>query len=357
VGESIRFLHKPIKAYYMNFFAEVTKSNIDDYLRDYSIIVCKIRNSRLKAKQIAVLEMIFAQIDNEILLIKNGPLGDIKGIISFFCPKKNMESFKDRLFGIGYCYKFYLLDFENESKAVPAGLDTINPLIWKGRKFSVCDFYCQDNNVYEEQSPQKREFKINSDGEIKTITGYRGNGSELGKRALPVEDARCMVNLSLPSKNKKALDPFAGAGGIVYQFKYIAPDGNITSIDIDPVLKPGLDYYASAHYVMNVNDASFAKNSFDSVITETPFSEKAVDDIIAAFSKIDSWLSDDGIFVIMCGKNQCLRIYSSMARKNVLLFSHEIDRKGMDVEISIWRKNKNFLSGIEDFISALKKIY
>jgi hypothetical protein len=342
----------------MNFFVEVLKSDIDDYLYKYDIIVCKIRNSRLKAKQIAIIEIIFAQIDNEILMIKNGPLGDIKGIVSFLCPKENLNLFKDRLFGIGYCYKFYLLDFEGETKKIPAGLITNNPLIWKGRKFSICDFYCQDSKIYEEQSSHKREFKTSHDGEIKTITGYRGDGSELGRRALPVEDARCMVNLSLPNKNKKFLDPFAGAGGIIYQFKYIMPDGTVTSIDIDPVLKPGLEFYGSTHYVMNTIDASFSKNSFDSVITETPFSEKAVDDIITAFNKINSWLSDNGVFVIMCEKAQCSRIYNSMAEKNIyLLFNHEIDRKGMDVEISIWWKNKNLLPGIEDFIAALKKIY
>jgi hypothetical protein len=343
----------------MNFFVEVMKSNIDDYLYDYNIIVCQIRNSRLKAKQIAILEMIFAQIDNEILMIKNGPLGDIKGIVSFFCPKKNLNLFKDRLFGIGYCYQFYLLDFENETKKSSPDLNTINPLIWKGKKFSVCDFYCQDSKIYEEQSPHKREFKIiGHDGEVKTITGYRGDGSELGRRSLPVEDARCMVNLSIPGKNKKFLDPFAGAGGIVYQFKYIVPSGIITSIDIDPVLKPGLEFYGSAHYAMNAIDASFSKNSFDSVITETPFSEKAIDNIIAAFNKINSWLSDDGVFVIMCEKAQCSRVYNSMAEMNLyLLFSHEIDRKGMDVEISIWWKNKNLLAGIENFISTLRKIY
>jgi hypothetical protein len=342
----------------MNFFIEVSKSDIDDYLYKYDIIVCKIKNSRLKAKQIAILEIIFAQIDNEILMIKNGPLGDIKGIISFLCPKKNLNLFKDRLFGIGYCYKFYLLDFEGEAKKIPAGLVINSPLIWKGRKFSILDFYSQNSKIYEEQSPHKREFKTGHDGEIKTITGYRGNGSELGRRALPVEDARCMVNLSIPPKNKKLLDPFAGAGGIIYQFKYIVPDGTMTSIDIDPILKPGLETYGSAHYVMNVADASFPKNSFDSVITETPFSEKAVDDIIAAFDKINTWLSDDGVLVIMCEKNQCSNIYNSLAEMNLyLLFNHEIDRKGMEVEISIWWKNKNLLDGIEDFISTLKKIY
>jgi hypothetical protein len=342
----------------MNFFAEVSKSDIDDYLYKYDIIICKIRNSRLKAKQIAILEIIFAQIDNEILMIKNGPLGDMKGILSFFCPKEKVNLFKDRLFGIGYCYRFYLLDFDNETKKIPAGLNPVNSLIWKGRKFSICDFYNQNSKIYEEQSSHKREFKTTHDGEIKTITGYRGNGSELGRRALPVEDARCMVNLSLTSKNKKFLDPFAGAGGIVYQFKYIVPDGTMTSIDIDPVLKPGLESYGCAHYVMETKDASFPKDSFDSVITETPFSENAVDDIIAALIKSNSWLSDYGIFVIMCEKAQCSRIYDSLAEINLyLLFNQEIDRKGMDVEISIWWKNKNLLPGIEDFISTLKKIY
>jgi hypothetical protein len=62
----------------VDFITEITKKNIDNYLNEYSVIVCMIRNSRLKAKQIAILEMLFAQIDNEIILIKKGPLGDIK---------------------------------------------------------------------------------------------------------------------------------------------------------------------------------------------------------------------------------------------------------------------------------------
>lgn len=341
----------------MNFIAEVTKSNIDDYLNKHDIIVCKIRNSRLKAKQIAILEMLFAQLDNEILVIKNGPLGDVKGIISLFCPKKNLVSFKERLFGIGYCYNFYLLDFENETPNEPVSLKSVNPHIWKGRKFTINNFYCQDSKVYEEHSPHNREFKIfNHEGEIKTVTGYRGNGSEMGRRSLPVEDARCMVNLSLSHKNKRALDPFAGAGGIIYEFKYIMPEGNITSIDIDPVLKHGLEFYGSSHYTMNSKDVSFTDNSFDSIITEVPFSKNADEDIAAVLIKASLWLSKNGVFVIMCEKNQSLNIYKTMTENYYHLFSHAIDRKGMDVEISIWWKNKNLLD-IEEFILVLKDIY
>ncbi|MDR1869888.1 MAG: hypothetical protein LBQ82_07875 [Treponema sp.] len=343
----------------MNYFAEVTKSNIDEYLREYSIIACRIRNSRIKSKQIAILEMIFAQFDNEILAVKNGPLGDIKGIVSFFCPKKNLFSFRERLFGIGYCYKFYLLDFEDETCKNPTDLRSINPLIWKGRKFSVDYFYTQDSKIYEEQSPHKREFKIaGSNGEVKTVFGYRGDGSELGRRSLPVEDARCMVNLSIPAKNKRILDPFAGGGGIVFTFRYIAPNGTMASIDIDPVLKPGLEFYSSAHYVMNAKDASFPPDSFDSVITEVPFSKNALNDITIALAKINASVSNDGIFVIMCEKNQRDEIFSAMSELGIyLLFNSEIDRKGTDVDMSVLCKSENFANSMSEFIGELKKIY
>jgi hypothetical protein len=343
----------------MDFYTDITKSNIDDYLYEYKVVLCKIRSSRIKAKQIAVLEMMFLQFDNEILFVKNGPLGDIKGIISFLCPAKNIVSFKERLKFSGYCYTFYLLDFDNFTQKNIPGLNSINPMIWKGKKFSVTVFFNMDNKIFTEQSPNNRLFKIiDNNNEIKEIKGYRGDGSDTGKRALPVEDARCMVNLSQPFKNKRMIDPFAGAGGIIFQFKYIAPKGIMTSIDIDPILKPGLESYASTHYVMNSGDASFPENSFDSVITEVPFSDNVEIDIINALKKIDACLSKNGVYIIMCNEDQSEFIYKTMEElKNFLLFSHEIDRKGTDVEIQIWHKNSALLDEMKDFISVLKEVY
>lgn len=343
----------------MNFLTDITKLTINDCLSGYYVIICKIRNSRLKAKQIAILELVCAQYNNKILVLQNGPLGDIKGIFSVLCPKDNLISFKERLFGIGYCFKFYLLDFDSAYCDNHTDLNSINPLIWKGKKFSISDFYCQDNTIYEEQSPHKREFRIiDANGEEKTIYGYRGDGSELGRRSLPVEDARCMVNLSIPSKNKRCLDPFAGAGGIVHAFKYINPDGVITSMDIDPILKPGLELYGSTHYVMNAANASFPENSFDSLITEVPFSLNAINDICKTVSLINVSISNNGVFVIMCGEKQYSSIYSAMTElENYYVFNHKIDRKGVKVEISVWRKTKSPENDIENFITALKKIY
>jgi len=343
----------------MEFFTEITKSNIDDYLYEYKVVLCKIRGSRIKAKQIAVLEMVFLQFDNEILFLKNGPLGDIKGIISFLCPIKNLVSFKERIKFSGYCYTFYLLDFDNFTQKSIPGLNSINPMVWKGKKFSVTVFFNMDNKIFTDQSPNNRVFKIIDDNNaIKDIRGYRGDGSDMGKRALPVEDARCMVNLSQPWKNKRMIDPFAGAGGIIYQFKYIVPEGIMTSIDIDPILKPGLESYGSTHYVMNSGDAAFQENSFDSVITEVPFSENAEADIIKALKKIDACISKNGVYIIMCNQDQSEFIQQTMEElKNFKLFSSEIDRKGTDVEIQIWHKNSILLDEMKNFISVLKDVF
>jgi len=351
----------------MSFYAEVTKSNIEDYLRDYDVIVCMIRNSRIKAKQTAILEMIFAHYDNEIILILNGPLGDIRGLISFFCPKKKLAPFKERLYGMGYCNKFYSLDFENENLSLERNgsrrgntdLISVNPLVWKGKKFSVNSFYCQDEKIYEEQSPHNREFKITmSDGEVKTVTGYRGDGSEYGRRSLPVEDARCMVNLSIPRLNKRLIDPFAGGGGIIFAFRYIEPSGAAASIDFDPVLKPGLEFYDSAHYVQNSAEAAFPENSFDSVVTEAPFSANAINDIVKTLIGLNASVSDNGIFVLMCEKNQSNAVFGAMNKRGIfLLFNQEIDRKGTDVNISVWSRSKKLFDSMENFLAALSKIY
>jgi hypothetical protein len=343
----------------MNFYAEITKSNIDSFLFEYEIIICKIRNSRIKAKQIAILEMIFLQLDNGIFFIKNGPLGDVKGVISFLCPKNNLETFKERLCFLGYSDIFYILDFVNIENKNITNLDSMNPLIWKEKKFSIGIFYSQNINIYEEQSPHNRKFKISCEnGEIKEIKGYRGDGTELGRRALPVEDARCMVNLSQPQKNIKMIDPFAGAGGIIYQFRYIVPDGNVTSVDIDPILKPGLEYYGAAHYVMDAGEITFSENSFDSLITEVPFSINAIDDIVRTLKKLNSCIQMNGVFIIMCGKNQSNNIERTMEElHNFLLFKQEINRKGTDVEIQIWYKNKEIINKLYDFMAILRKIY
>jgi len=338
---------------------EIEKSGINATLCKNRIIVCKIRNSRLKAKQTAILEMLFTQYDNEIQYIKNGPLGDVQGLISFLCPNEKFESFTKRLYGTGYCEKFYILNFDDISDESNINLNSINPQIWKGRKFSVNPLYSQDSKIYEEQSPHNREFRIiGNDGEIKSIHGYRGDGTEYGRRSLPVEDARCMVNLSMHFQNTKMIDPFAGGGGILYAFRYIVSEGEMTSADNDPVLKPGLEFYGSRHYTIDSAEASFPQNCFDSIITETPFSINALPDITAALTRLCGSLTDNGAAVIMCGPDQYTEISQTLEKIPLYrIFDQKIDRKGTNIIISVWNKSREFMLEMERHISVLRKIF
>ncbi|MDR1840017.1 MAG: hypothetical protein LBQ93_10600, partial [Treponema sp.] len=104
--------------------------------------------------------------------------------------------------------------------------------------------------------------------------------------------------------------------------------------------------------------ASFPENSFDSVITEVPFSDNAETDIINTLKKIDTCLSKNGVYIIMCNEDQSEFVYKTMEElKYFQLFSHEIDRKGTDVEIQIWHKTSALLDEMREFISVLKDVY
>jgi hypothetical protein len=60
----------------------------------------------------------------------------------------------------------------------------------------------------------------------------------------------------------------------------------------------------------------------------------------------------------MCNEDQSEFIQQTMEElKNFQLFSHEIDRKGTDVEIQIWHKNSILLDKMKDFISVLRDVF
>ena len=343
----------------MNRAVLVDGTNIDGFLSKYNVITCKLRNSRIKSKQLGIMEMLLSNYDLDIIFIKNGPLSDVKGIVSFFVKKENWDEVQNRLKNIGYFNEFYFLDFDSIEQSNDTKIETINPLIWKGKKYSLKKLYIQDEKIYDTQSPHNREFKIVSfDGVEKQLTGYRGNGTEFGRRALPVEDARCLVNLSMPHNEKKIIEPFAGGGGIVYMYKYINPDIDITSIDIDETLKPGLEFYGSIHIVGSSANVHLSEK-YDAIVTEVPFSDNATEQVINSFTNLYNNLTDKGIIVLMCGKNQSKEISDCFSRdlNSNLIFSRELNRKGTDVVIQIWTKNFELKKELNETIESVSKTF
>lgn len=339
----------------MKHYVSVTGENIRRYLQDYDVLVCSVRPSRSKAKELAAAELFFALNHIGCIYILNGPMGNIKGLISFFIRKTDKGELKEILKNIGYCNKFSVLDFSSCSGYVP---DKRNQT-WKGMEFDVLPLHEQSENTYEAQSSHNREFSILAgDGTIKSVRGYRGDGSITGRRALPVEDARLMVNLAVSSDTRVLMDAFAGSGGILYQARYIAPSLFLISSDIDPDLEPGLQEYADRHYSMDARRVKIKDMKIDAIVTEAPFSKGETETVAQVLSNLCSCLNENGRVVLMCSAGQFGRLKSRMEAMNLYcLMDEQVDRKGTQVVVSVWHKSRKSYEEFKDLISAIGNVF
>jgi hypothetical protein len=336
---------------------DVTPVTVSRFLETNYVLVCKLRNSRVKAKQIAIAEMFCALYQFGIQFIVNGPLGDIKGLISFFVQKNVINDISALLASIGYSDRFYLLDFENDFTN-NSDLISINPLEWKKKPFGIRLLYRQDRTLYEKQSPHNKTFQIlSADGTVKEVTGYRGNGTDLGRRALPVEDSRCLINLAVPSLTKKILEPFSGAGGIVHIAKNTNPLCAVTSVDIDPVLRPGLAFLGAEHYTGDASTISFDKQ-FDAIITETPFDARSTRTVADSIINTARYLCENGRISLMCASHQRALIVEAIESLKMYIYVlNPLNRKGTDVVILCAAKSEAFYRSVSALTERLKTIF
>jgi hypothetical protein len=330
-------------------FVQISKENIDEYLENHSIIVCHIRNSRLKAKRVAILELYTALIPLEGVFLVNGPFSDIKGTVCFLIKKPFINKLENILNGIGYSDAFKQIIFVQEAE---------NTYVWKKRKFITKNILNQNRGVYDAQSSHNRPFLImGKDGQRNLIKGYRGDGGLLGRRALPVEDARVLVNLAIPAYMDSMIDPFAGAGGIVCAARYINPDIKITTVDIDPVVAPGLAMYGDAH---TISDAALVKllEKYNAVVTEVPFADEATASLLAGFDNIFSYLEPDGRVSVMCAARQFDAVCDYLQHKGMYVYcAYIINRKGTDVAIVAATLDVCFAKKISTIVERVKSIY
>ena len=307
-------------------YVQLDKSSIDDYLGHYYVLACRLRNSRLKAKRIAIMELFMAMLPYESIFLANGPLSNIKGLICYLIPRSSVSTIRDVLQKIGYCEAFYILNFDediDEANDIASAVDQV----WKGRRFAVQKILGQDRNIYDSQSPHNKMFAMATGN----VRGYRGDGSALGRRALPVEDCRCLVNLANPSSMGTMIDPFAGAGGIICAVRFINGSIRATTIDIDPILAIGLEEYGATHHV---GDASqiFLNEKFDAIITELPFALDVT--ILKGLKNICGYLEAKGSVSVMCAPHQFNDIRKFVRDMGMYVYcEYQVNRKGIDVAI------------------------
>lgn len=302
-------------------FLDVNGCSVDELINKYDFVACKVRNSRIHCIDVAVKEVLFLLRKLDPVYLPNGPMSDVKGVFIVLLPKENY--FDADIFNrVGYCEEFYKLVFNNNK--------TMST--WKKHQFSIEDIVIQSKEVYIDEGADRRTFRIiGQDGEIKDIIGYRGDGTETGRRALPVEDCRVLLNLSMPSRGYTILDPFAGGGGIIYQAKKLGLQ--VFSNDIDPTVAPGLISYGSTHTTNDIRDLYFDEQ-LDMISTEVPFSPNVTDIVCEGLINVSTYLKDGGMVSIMCADHQSEQIKKAMkSAKMKLCGENNIDRKGTPVTI------------------------
>jgi len=336
-------------------YITITKLDVSDYVNQYDVLVCQVRPSRIKAKQWAAMEIssVLAKLDP--IFITNTPIGDIQGLIAFFVPKGKDITLRDLLNHVGYCNKFYKLNFNVKQRQIPTdNLKSINPYTWKGLPFIPIDFFTIDEETFEAHSVMNRVFAVyQQDFTVKYIKGYRGDGSETGRRALPLEDARLMANLALPLKIKRLLDPFAGGGGIIHAAKCVNEDLHLISADVDRTVEPGLKLYATQHHTCDARELKLDE-PIDAIVTEVPFSMAYTDIIIEAICYLAKYLTSDGRLILMCHRDQFLLISTALTGLFPVYY-RELDRKGTPITISYWTKDKAFYEATKGYATALRE--
>lgn len=214
---------------------------------------------------------------------------------------------------------------------------TISDVSWRGVSYKLKRVYEEDPKQILEESPDRRAFVLEKEGKLTEVRGYRGDGRDLNRRALPVADARLLVNLVTTVERRRFLDPFAGAGGIVVEA--IKRGLDVTSVDIDPVLKFGLEALGARHYVENAGNLPFPDESFDAIATEPPYHSVSKQFLGDAFREMYRVLAFGGDMAILCADWQAvlIRRLSNHLMLNCYLDS-PINRKGLNVTILAWHK-------------------
>ena len=140
-------------------YIDVSGESVDSLINKYDFYVCKVRNSRIRAMDLSVKEVLFTLKDFQPVYLKNAPLSDVRGTFVVLLPKDTFVE-KNVFDSIGYCDEFYALDFNNESKKSKTNVELTKNTTWKKRSFAIEALLIQDKEDYIQQGADKRPFKI-----------------------------------------------------------------------------------------------------------------------------------------------------------------------------------------------------
>jgi len=178
----------------------------------------------------------------------------------------------------------------------------------RDKKINLTEIYRQDEIERLENSPNKRAFLIEKDGEIKEAKGYRR------KRAVSPNDAKFIINISELNGDETIIDPFAGTGGLLIEC--LSRGIKAFASDIDPVIRPGLAKLTDNRFALaDARNLPFKDNIFDAVITEPPFSNKYRQDVLDSLPEICRIIKQNGKITFLIAQDMYNDIKNYMIEK------------------------------------------
>ncbi|HEX4211914.1 MAG TPA: methyltransferase domain-containing protein [Candidatus Dormibacteraeota bacterium] len=297
-----------------------------------SILVLQLWPARVKAKQAGVLEATGLLADLGAAARVGGPLADRSGVVWVDIPTAAVPEATARFPLLGYTASVRLLVPAAEARA---GDERVH---WQGRPHALHLLHEADTGLLESRAPHRRSFLLEcGDGVVRKVPGYRGGRDPLSHRALPVQDARLLVNLVHRPGRAAFLDPFAGAGSIVLEAR--EHGWFAVSADIDPALRYGLASLGSGHVVADARALPFSAGSFDAIATEPPYHPSATATVVEALTELYRLLRPGGVLSMLVARDQRPDL---VRQAGALGFTIEldvaVDRKGLPVAALAWTR-------------------
>ncbi len=201
-------------------------------------------------------------------------------------------------------------------------------------KLQLTEIYKQDAEKLLEESPHRRVFLIERDGEVKAAKGHRY------RRGLSPTDARFMLNVARLRGDELILDPFAGLGGILMECR--KRDLTVFGGDADTVLRPGLAQISHNRCVMaDARQLPFKDHIFHVIITEPPFDTRYRQAVLDSIPELLRVVQPGGKIVLLIARDMHAEILACMAgtgfqltgdfmlRRHGKLISHVLIMRGV----------------------------